>query len=87
VNRSSSSWPGSDPANRLSYARALRICGTAESRSILNRWIQDPSADLRAAAFDALERVGLNASSARLAIQALESEEIKVRTKAAYAPP
>jgi HEAT repeat protein len=74
-----------DAANRLSYARALRICGTAESRPILCRWTQDPRADVRAAAFDALARVGLDASSARLAIQGLESEEIEVRTRAAYA--
>lgn len=74
-----------DSRNRLDYARALRICGTARSLSMLAGWTQDPDPGVRAAAFEALAHVGPDARVAPLAIGALESDDVGVRAMAAYA--
>ena len=74
-----------DAANRLNYARALAVCGTERSRPTLCRWTEDPRADVRAAAFEALAHVGLDQVAASLAIEALESADVAVRAMAAYA--
>jgi hypothetical protein len=68
-----------DSANRLSYARALGICGTRRSRPTLCRWAQDPDHALRAVAFEALGRVGLDGHAASLAIDALDGADVNVR--------
>jgi HEAT repeat protein len=74
-----------DPANRLNYARALGICGTRRSLPTLCGWAQAPDMALRAAAFQALGRVGLDGRAASLAIDALESDDVSVRAMAAFA--
>jgi HEAT repeat protein len=74
-----------DVRNRLGYARALLICGTGLSRPVLVRWTREPDAEVRAAAFEALAHVGLDADATSLALQALEHEEVKVRAMAAHA--
>jgi hypothetical protein len=74
-----------DAAHRVNYARALAICGSERSRTTLVRWTQDPRADVRAAAFEALGHVGLDDEAARRAIEALECPETPVRAMAAYA--
>jgi hypothetical protein len=74
-----------DMGKRLDYARALAICGTERSRPTLCRWTQDRRADVRAATFEALGRIGLDESAAALAVAALESSDVKVRATAAYA--
>lgn len=74
-----------DAANRLNYARALAVCGTERSRPALCRWTEDPRADVRATAFEALAHVGLDQVAASLAIEALESADVAVRAMAAYA--
>jgi hypothetical protein len=76
---------GVDATNRLDYARALRICGTRQSVSILTRWTGDADADVRAAAFEALGNIGLDIDTAALAMAALEREDVKVRAMAAFA--
>jgi hypothetical protein len=74
-----------DVRNRLNYARALSICGTSRARPILCRWTSDVSADVRAAAFEALRHVGLDSGAALLAIKALSTDEVRVRAMAASA--
>ena len=74
-----------DSANRLNYIHALAICGTARSRPLLCRWTRDTRIDVRAAAFEALAYVGLDDESARVAIEGLESDDVRVRAMAAYA--
>jgi len=74
-----------DGEHRLNYARALAICGTERSRSTLGEWTRDARADVRAAAFEALSHVGLDALSASLAVEALESGDTDVRAMAAEA--
>ncbi len=74
-----------DPAHRLNYARALAICGTARSRSVLCDWTRDERVPVRAAAFEALARVGLDEPAAELAVAALESPDVAVRAMAASA--
>ena len=74
-----------DPAHRLNYAKALSICGTAGSRPILCAWTTDPREEVRAAAFEALARVGLDDRAAALAIAALESSDVHERAMAAAA--
>jgi HEAT repeat protein len=76
---------GVDPKNRLNYARALSIAGTARSRPILCQWTSDSSVDVQVAAFEALRHVGLDADAARLAIDALNSGDVRVRAMAAHA--
>src|SRR5262245_35424649 len=71
--------------HRLNYARALAICGTARSRPVLCAWTNDPRVEVRAAAFETLARVGLDARAASLAIAALESPDVPVRAMAAAA--
>ncbi len=78
-------WSDVDPVNRVDYIHALAICGTARSRPVLCRWTRDPRIEVRAAAFEALGYVGLDDESARVAIDALESEDAPVRAMAAYA--
>ena len=73
-----------DPANRLNYARALAICGTRQSLPVLTRWTQDARPEVRAAAFEALAHVGVDAEAASLAIEALESNDEAVRAMAAH---
>ncbi len=73
-----------DPKNRVNYARALSICGTSRARAVLGRWTADPDPEVRAAAFEALGHVGLDASSATLAIRALDGDDVSVRAMAAY---
>src|SRR5262249_44346942 len=60
-----------DPEHRLNYARALAICGTARSRPSLCAWTSDARVEVRAAAFEALARVGLDDAAASFAIAAL----------------
>jgi HEAT repeat protein len=74
-----------DPEHRLNYARVLGICGTAQSRTALCGWTGDERADVRAAAFEALGRIGLDPRSAMLALSALESGDVPVRAMAAMA--
>ena len=74
-----------DGANRLDYARALRICGTTRSLPMLARWTNDPDPDVRATAFEALGDIGLDEHTAPLAIAALERENTSVRAMAAFA--
>jgi len=74
-----------DPSNRVNYARALAICGTADARSVLATWTGDTRVEVRAAALEALAHVGLDDRSAALAIDALESPDTAVRAMAARA--
>jgi HEAT repeat protein len=74
-----------DAANRLNYAQALQVCGTAQSLPTLARWTQDPDPHVRAASLGALGHVGLDARSAPLALDALEADDVSVRAMAAYA--
>lgn len=74
-----------DPVHRVNYARALLICGTDRSRPVLCRWTSDERADVQAAAFEALSRIGLDEASARRAIEALETADDSVRAMAAHA--
>lgn len=74
-----------NPAHRFHYARALSLCGTHRSRGVLCRWTEDRRADVRAAAFGALARVGLDADAARRATDALGSADTVERTMAARA--
>ena len=74
-----------DEPNRISYARALSICGTSRARDTLCRWTADPNLEVRAAAFEALAHVGLDASAAEQAIRGLDSDDVHVRAMAAYA--
>jgi len=76
---------GVDPANRLNYARALAVCGTEHARPTLCRWTRDTRTEVRAGAFEALGHVGLDARSAALAIESLESRDAAVRAMAASA--
>ncbi len=73
-----------DPAQLVNYARALAICGTARARPALARWTRDARPEVRAAAFETLAHVGVDAKAASLAIEALESAEEPVRAMAAY---
>ena len=74
-----------DPGNRVNYARALGMCGTSQSRSALASWTQDRRAGVRAAAFEALGRVGVDELAAALAVEALDKDEEPVRAMAAFA--
>ena len=74
-----------DPANRLNYLQALAICGTSRTRGALCRWARDSSVDVRAMAFLAMAFVGLDDQAARVAIEALESDEPRIRAAAAHA--
>jgi HEAT repeat protein len=74
-----------DPPHRVNYARALAVCGTVRSRIELCGWAHDARPEVRAAAFEALAHVGLDAAAATLAIEALESPETLVRAMAARA--
>jgi hypothetical protein len=74
-----------DAANLVNYSRALAICGTSRSRPVLARWTHDARPEVRAAAFDALAHVGVDAEAAGLAIEALESTDDAVRAMAAHA--
>ena len=73
-----------DTAHLLNYAQALALCGTHRSRPVLARWTHDARPKVRAAAFEALAYVGLDAEAASLAIEALESEDEVVRAAAAH---
>jgi HEAT repeat protein len=74
-----------DRENRLGYAYALTICGTARARPTLCGWTCDERVAVRAASFEALAHVGLDHHAARLAIEALSSEDVLVRAMAARA--
>jgi HEAT repeat protein len=74
-----------DPEHRLNYAKALAICGTARSRPSLCAWSEDAREPVRAAAFEALARVGLDDYAAALAIAALDSSDVHERAMAAAA--
>ncbi len=74
-----------DPANRLDYARALAICGTAHARPALCTWTRDTRVEVRAAAFEALAHIGLDDRAAALAISALDSHDVALRAMAAQA--
>jgi HEAT repeat protein len=74
-----------DPEHRLNYALALGICGTAEARSILCEWSRDIRAEVRAAAMQALSRVGVDPWSVPFAVAALEDRHAIVRAMAATA--
>ena len=73
------------PAQRVRYAAALAICGTARSRPTLRDWVTDPRPDVQAAAFDALASIGLDAETAHMAVDALDSSNEPVRAAAAGA--
>jgi|SRR6187399_3198414 hypothetical protein len=72
-------------AQRVNYAHALAICGTGLARPALARWTHDARPEVRAAAFAALAHVGLDAETASLAVEALESADVPVRAMAAFA--
>ena len=74
-----------DPAHRVNYARALSLCGAAGSRAVLCEWSREDRADVRAAALEALGRIGLDELSAGVAIAALDDHEPTVRAAAAAA--
>jgi HEAT repeat protein len=74
-----------DPEHRLNYARTIAILGTERSRAVLCEWAKDERAEVRTAVFGAFERVGLDERSARLAINALENDDVAVRANAAGA--
>ena len=74
-----------DPEHRLNYARALAICGTVRARPTLVEWMGDSRPEVRAAALEALRRVGLDPEAARLAVRALESPHAAERANAAGA--
>jgi HEAT repeat protein len=74
-----------DPAHRLNYAKALIICGTGRSRWVLCEWTADTRESVRAAAFEALARIGLDDRAAALAIAALDSSDVHERAMAAAA--
>jgi len=74
---------GVDSAHRLNYARALTLCGSERARPVLCQWTHDPRPEVRAAAFEALARTGLDDHAAGLAIESLESREPPVRAMAA----
>ena len=76
---------GVDPAHRLNYAKALTICGTARSRPALCEWTTDARHDVRATAFEALARIGLDDRAAALAVAALEHDDVHERAMAAAA--
>jgi HEAT repeat protein len=74
-----------DPVHRLNYAKALGICGTGRSRPILSEWTADPRLPVRAAALEALGRLGLDEHAAPAVIAALDSDDVAVRAMAAGA--
>jgi HEAT repeat protein len=74
-----------DPEHRFNYSRALGFCGTARSRPMLCEWIDDARAEVRAAALEALARIGLDDHAARFAIAALDNHDARVRAMAAAA--
>ena len=74
-----------DTAHLVNYAQALAICGTARSRPLLAQWTHDARPEVRAAAFEALAHVGVDAEVARLSLEALDSADDAVRAMAAYA--
>ena len=74
-----------DPANRLNYARALAITGTAAAGPALASWIADPQPAVRAAALDALRHTGLDPACTGAVVAALEDPEAPVRAAAARA--
>jgi len=74
-----------DPSHRANYATALAMCGSQQSRSVLCEWADDPRVEVRAAAFGALARLGLDDRGAAVAIAALDSPEPDVRAMAACA--
>ncbi len=74
-----------DSEHRLNYALALGICGTAAARPILCEWSGDSRADVRAAAMQALSRIGVDPRSVPFVIAALEDRDATVRAMAATA--
>ena len=74
-----------DPDHRANYARALSICGSASARPSLCEWAQDRRADVRAAALEALGRIGLDEPSAVVAMATLDDGDQAVRAAAAAA--
>ena len=74
-----------DHEHRANYALALGLCGTAASRPILFEWARDPRANVRAAALQALARIGIDQPSKPVAIAALDDPEAGVRAMAAKA--
>jgi HEAT repeat protein len=74
-----------DAAHRLNYTHALAICGSSRSRPVLCRWTRDVRVEVRAAAFEALAYVGLDAEAAGVAVEGLESADPPVRAMAAFA--
>jgi hypothetical protein len=63
----------------------LAICGTATARPTLCEWAGDARTDVRAAAFKALARVGLDDTSGAVALIALDGPDPAVRAMAAGA--
>ena len=74
-----------DPAHRVGYARALAICGSRAAVPVLCAWTTDLRPEVRAAAFETLAHVGLDARAARLALDALDAGDAGVRAAAAHA--
>jgi HEAT repeat protein len=74
-----------DPAHRVGYARALAICGSRAAVPVLCAWTTDLRPEVRAAAFETLAHVGLDARAARLALDALAGGDAAVRAAAAHA--
>jgi HEAT repeat protein len=74
-----------DAEHRLNYARALAVCGTSLARPALCAWTADERVEVRASAFEALARVGLDQQAASLALGALEAPDVHVRAMAAAA--
>jgi HEAT repeat protein len=73
------------PEQRVNYAWALGICGTARARPALREWTLDDRVEVQAAALSALASVGLDQESALAALAALEGEDTGVRASAARA--
>jgi HEAT repeat protein len=71
-----------DEEHRVDYARALALCGTGRSRPVLCRWTADERAPVRAAAFRALSRIGLDQHAAACALGALETGDADADVRA-----
>ena len=74
-----------DVENRLHYAKALAISGTARSRPILCEWAADPRPAVRAAALGALGCIGLDDRAAAVVLAALDHGNVEERVAAAAA--
>ena len=74
-----------DSKHAVNYAQAIAFCGAQHSRPALCRLTTDSRPDVRAAALEALGRIGVDETAAGYAIAALDSSDVRVRAAAAAA--